>query len=200
MNLATISISPDEAEQQLREYTELPPEQRTIEDDSIAMALRAAKRGNSIIVMSEVIRAGGFFDTTNRPKLALARADAHRVSCHQTGNDIIFDTSDARWGTVNRGALVGEHSTLVRDVLPLTTDGRRIHMQSGKTVVPTIPPKHRPKGKRLGLFHILWEVEKWDPTPPVDPALVRHIRGDLWAVIAMWDLTPLERAVLAARV
>ena len=50
------------------------------------------------------------------------------------------------------------------------------------------------------MFHILWEVEQWDPTPPVDPALVRHIRGDLWAVIAMWDLTELERAVLAARI
>ena len=200
MNLATISISPDEAEAQLREYTELPYAQRTIEDDSIAMALRAAKRGNSIIVMSEVIRAGGLFETSNRPKLALARADAKTVRCIQSGNDIIFDTSGEPWGTVNRGALVGEDSSRIRDVLPLDEHGRRIYFQAGETVVPTIPPRHRPKGKRIGMFHILWEVEKWDPTPPVDPALVRHIRGDLWAVIAMWDLTPLERAVLAARI
>jgi len=34
-------------------------------------------------------------------------------------------------------------------------------------------------------------------TPPRDPALIRHIRGDLWAVLAVWDLTELERAVLA---
>ena len=200
MNLATISISPAEAEEQLREYTELPSEQRTIEDDSIAMALRAAKRGNSIIVMSEVIRAGGFFETSHRPKLALARADANRVRCHQEQRDIIFDTSDRRWGTGNRGALVGEDSVRVRDVMTTDQDGKRHFMQAGQTVVPTIPPRHRPKGKRLGMFHILWEVEQWDPTPPVDPALVRHIRGDLWAVIAMWDLTPLERAVLAARI
>lgn len=31
---------------------------------------------------------------------------------------------------------------------------------------------------------------------PVDPALLKHIGGDLYAVVATWDLTDLERAVL----
>ncbi|MGH3300400.1 MAG: hypothetical protein ACRDOK_01755 [Streptosporangiaceae bacterium] len=35
--------------------------------------------------------------------------------------------------------------------------------------------------------------------PPRDPALLRWIRGDLWAVVAQWDLTELERAVLSSR-
>jgi hypothetical protein len=34
---------------------------------------------------------------------------------------------------------------------------------------------------------------------PVDPALLRHIRGDLWAVLAVWNLTDLERYVLSQR-
>jgi hypothetical protein len=68
------------------------------------------------------------------------------------------------------------------------------------TVVPLIPPRHRPRKHRLHLFHVLWEVEAWNLAPPFDPALVRHLRGDAWSVIATWDLTSLERAVLSGRV
>ena len=34
---------------------------------------------------------------------------------------------------------------------------------------------------------------------PRDPALLRHVRGDLWAVLSVWDLTDLERMVLSQR-
>jgi hypothetical protein len=47
---------------------------------------------------------------------------------------------------------------------------------------------------------VLWEADwKVHPVPPGDPALLKHIGGDLYAVVAVWDLTPLEQAVLAAR-
>jgi hypothetical protein len=42
-------------------------------------------------------------------------------------------------------------------------------------------------------------VEEWTRVPPRDPALLRHIRGDLWVVLAVWDLTDLERLVLSQR-
>jgi hypothetical protein len=70
---------------------------------------------------------------------------------------------------------------------------------AARTVVPLIPPKLRPKPRRLRHCHILWEVEAWAPVAPRDPALLRHIRGDLWAVLAVWDLTELERMVLSQR-
>lgn len=47
-----------------------------------------------------------------------------------------------------------------------------------------------------------FEVEDWQrtPQPPgTDPALLKHVGGDLWAVLATWDLTPLEAAVLGQR-
>lgn len=101
----------------------------------------------------------------------------------------------------DRGAIVGRAHVRV----PLAPDeqgpapAERGLRMNGRTVVPTIPPDVRPRRNRLHGFHVLWEVEQWDPTPPVDPALLRHIRGELWSVVATWDLTPLERAVLAAR-
>jgi hypothetical protein len=32
----------------------------------------------------------------------------------------------------------------------------------------------------------------------VNPLLLQHIEGDLWAVLAQWDLTEIERAILGA--
>lgn len=44
------------------------------------------------------------------------------------------------------------------------------------------------------------EIEaQWRPVPPVDPFLLKHLGGTLYVVLAQWDLTPLEQAVLAGR-
>jgi len=64
--------------------------------------------------------------------------------------------------------------------------------------VPLIPVHLRPK-RGLANYHILWEAE-WRRLPPVDPLLIRRLgKGDLWVVVAAWDLTEVERAAIAAR-
>lgn len=191
MNLTTLEITSEEATAGLAEYTERLRSERTREDEAIAMAYRAAKRGHKIIMLPEVIRAGGFFDS-GHPRLAIMRADALACWVRSDGRSLIY--GDEEWCR-NNGALVGEHSVRVRSVRDETK-----WMDRRGTVVPSIPPRHRPRRNRLHLFHILWEVEAWDLTPPSDPALVRHLRGDAWSVIATWDLTELERAVLSGRV
>jgi len=64
-------------------------------------------------------------------------------------------------------------------------------------MVPPVPPGLRP-ASAIGNYHVLWEAE-WERVAPADPALLKHIGGDLYAVLAVWDLTELERAVLAGR-
>jgi hypothetical protein len=64
-------------------------------------------------------------------------------------------------------------------------------------MVPPVPPGLQPKFG-LGNYHILWEAE-WEMVAPKDPALLKHIGGDLYAVLATWDLTEIERTVLAGR-
>jgi hypothetical protein len=63
--------------------------------------------------------------------------------------------------------------------------------------VPLVPPNLRP-ARGLNRYCILFEAE-WEPVPPTDPMLLRHLHGSLYAVLAVWDLTPLERAVIAGR-
>lgn len=193
MNLATIEVPVDEARARLAEYKQALRTERNAEDEALAAAYRAAARGLPVIRLSKAIAAGGWFDN-GLPRLAVVRADATQcwvdVSWRREVGVIFADNPDA----TNRGALVAEHT--VRVPVPVPPHGR---LSRGRTVVPIIPPRLRPRPARLRLCHILWEVESWTPEAPKDPALLRHLRGDLWSVLATWDLTELERAVLAQR-
>lgn len=195
MDLTTLEMSKEEAAERLRHYEKQVQEERTVEDEAIRAGYRAAARGLPVIQLSKCIEAGGFFDT-GLPRIAICRATA--TNCWVRVNDwraheLVY--GDNEWLT-NRGALVGVHTVRVSVPSPETRVSRAWR---GKTVVPLIPPQLRPKKSRVRGFHILWEVESWTNLPPVDPALLRHIRGDLWSVVATWELTALERAVLSAR-
>ena len=197
MDLATLEITQDEARERLAEYTAAVKAERNAEDEAIAAAYRAAARGLPVISLSTAVAAGGFFDN-GLPRIAVCRADAAtcRVDWEYDRRLVFRDEQALRWRPVR--SLVGLHAVTVQAQRPPGVYHNAV--RSGTTVVPPVPPRHRPKRGRIGRFHILWEVEKWDPTPPRDPALLRHIRGDLWAVLATWDLTDVERHVLAQRV
>jgi hypothetical protein len=190
VNLTRIEIPEEEAKARLKEYEEALKQERTAEDEAMASAYRAAAKGLPIIRLSQCIQAGGFFDT-GLPRIAVMRTDAERCFVRVRHDELIYCDSDH---FDNRGALVGAHSVRV------PVEGMSSHWARASTIVPSVPPRHRPSTRwARRRFHVLWEVEEWTPVPPRDPALIRHIRGDLWAVLATWDLTELERAVLSAR-
>lgn len=199
MNLATIDVSPAEAEAKLKEYSRVVAAQRSTEDQALAQAYRAVRRGLSVIRLSEAVHTGGYFDS-GLPRIAVVRADATEcwvdVERWRSAPNVRYVFAGDR-RAVHRGALVGSNTVQVTAPGPDVTHRA---LYSGRTTVPLIPPNVRPRRPRLASCHILWEVEAWDRTPPRDPALLRHLRGDLWAVLACWDLTELERAVLSQRV
>lgn len=198
MDLATIEITKEEAEERLREYEGQITEERTVEDEAIKAGYRAAARGLPVVQLTKCIERGGYFPS-GLPRIAIVRADAKRCHVMVEGSQprLSFVFADARHAD-NRGALVGNHT--VRVTVPaIPAEEIKMRAWRGETVVPIIPPRHRPGRARIRGFHILWEVEAWANIAPRDPALLRHIRGDLWSVVATWDLTDLERAVLAAR-
>jgi hypothetical protein len=196
MNLESVQIDPAEATARLAEYEGQIAAERTAEDAAICAGYRAAARGLPVISLRAVIGAGGFHDT-GLPRLAIISAASESMFCHWDGSDLVYTERDD-WRS-NRGALVGASSVRVPvsgDDLPA---GRPGYWRAGTAMVPVIPPRFRPRRRRLRSHHILWEVDSWTRVPPQDPALLRHIRGDLWAVLATWDLTELERLVLSQR-
>jgi hypothetical protein len=190
VHLAPLDISADEAREKLAEYTAVLAGERTAEDEAIAMGYRAAARGLPIIRLSQAVAAGGYFDS-GLPRIAVIRATEKDCYARWDGNSIVYNDGVSR----NQGALVGKWTVRV----PIAEPPARRRWGGGQTIAPLIPPRYRPRWPRLKSCHLLWEVESWTPVPPRDPALLRHIRGDLWAVLAVWDLTELERYVLSQR-
>jgi hypothetical protein len=198
MDLNGLIISEEEATAKLAEYERQIAEDRTAEDRAILEAYRAAARKLPVISMKLTIAAGGFHDN-GLPRIAVINADAQTCFVHWDGDALIFSVRDDMMA--NQGALVGRSSVRVQVAEPPSQDVRRTHSawRMGSAPVPIVPPQHRPRPRRLARQHILWEVDEWTRVVPRDPALIKHIRGDLWSVRAVWELTDLEMAVLAQR-
>jgi hypothetical protein len=220
MQLSTIEMPVAEAKAALDEWADAKMRERSEEDDAIAAGYRALSEGRALISLSETIRAGGE-DAGFKPRLAVApvRADTIYLTRSRSGN-VRFSVSDnprgiwtsdicsrgvelhgifpeVRWQ--DRGSPDPEIAARYDRYERSKVDGNRWGGCCWRAMVPVVPPRFRVRGWR-GAF-VLFEAEWAEHTPPapVDPALIQHLRGDLFVVLGVWDLTPLERAVLTER-
>lgn len=161
-------------------------------DRECMRAYQLLAQGRLVIKAIESVAKAGL-GADGLPKLAVARADGvgctlalrHDGSAIMTTDDRVWyrrsNAAPSRWMDFPAGTFGGAKS--VRDRVAL---------------LPPIPLHLRPH-RGLASYHILWEAE-WTKVPPRDPYLLRRIgKADLWLVVAMWDLTEVERAALATR-
>lgn len=196
METIRVEIPRTEARHLYREYRK-HQHYSTPEDHEIRRAYQLLAQGRLIIKAVESVKAAGV-NEQGLPNLALCRADARacRWRQHWGGNaGTMFYEDDpsrtTRWNnpTAADKALVFRDWPVIRP-----THGRTEWL----ALVPPVPLHLRPK-RGLANYHILWEAE-WERIPPRDPYLLRRIgKSDLWLVVAMWDLTEVERGVLATR-
>lgn len=178
-------------------------------DTAVMRGYRELARGNRLLELSKVIalggaseheytyqqwRSGDFVDlkaTAFLPRLAATRADAR----------FVFTTGVRPEGRVIYRAddpVTERKADVITTAEDSFAEGERRAMLGGvraRAMVPIIPPPLRPPHKLAG-YHLLWEAD-WTAQAPEDPALLKHLGGDLYALLAVWDLSPLERAVLA---
>lgn len=195
MPLNVLEVEPAVAEAKLRSYRLAFRETRRVEDRQIARGFAEIKKGRQVIALSDTIRAGGL-DELGRPHLAVVRATA-KTCFLRTRVDVVTYSDVHSWAIRSGQTREIEPGTRGLSIpFPGATWGRSEY----EAIVPIIPPEHRPRIGRglakLDGFHILWEAVWTTSRAPRDPALLRHLHGDLWAVHAVWDLTDLERAVL----
>ena len=172
MNVTTITMPKAEALAAYRTYRE---HAKTNQDRAIATGYRAIARGKAIINAREAIIKAGF-DALCRPLLAIARADRQIQSCQVASREVYFRDAP-EW-----------QFTLPEDRY---TRERWIRYTAQ---VPLIPCHLRPAEKQLRNYWILWEAD-WNAAPR-DPLLLKKLSGDLYVVLAAWDLTELERAAM----
>ena len=199
MEVVTIEQAAEEAKVEWKQYCKAIRE--NIPNDaeymkyykSIKNALYYLSKGKHILDLYASMKAAGV-NEQGQPKLAICKATMREVCFQKDYSDgpMFFEKylpEGKTWEEMrNRFKIPSKvlsgtkHSTI-------------------KTIVPKVPAQFIPKNGLKG-YYILWEVEEWTPEPPVDPILLKRIRGskNLFAVMAVWNLTELERAVLRGAV
>lgn len=198
MNVPTIVVPQDQAESKYEAYRSLPGSQKTESDYVLQKVWKAAKSGSPIIDVACAFRETGL-NEIGQPKLAIARANWSTVYFHprQSPERYWIDGS----GTFSFEPRFNDR-TRVRDYAPPENtfpNDLLYKKRSIRSAVPHMPPDIRPKGRGgHGLYHILFEVDFWEDKYPVDPYLLRRVAGDLFVVLAEWELTALEAIILGS--
>jgi len=190
MHHVPVTISADAARDLWRSYKKHLHYSTPI-DREVMSAYQKLAQGKLVIKALESITTAGT-DDKGMPKLAIARADAS--ICYLT-----------RYGD---GAATMATSPLAQRRRSNTTPTMRfdfpaktfpsVGWKNAEAMVPQPPLHLRPK-RAMQNYHVLFEAE-WTKAPPSDPFLLRRLgAGDLWVVLAMWDLTDVEKAALSSR-
>lgn len=192
MKVEQLQVDPVKAYEYWRKY-QSHVHRQTPADAEIAAIYKRIAQGKTVIRALESIRTAGL-GADGCPKLAIAPA-------HMT---------TAWWRILRDSCTFGKRYPNSRDRLEVVRmdwpgieaehlrSARGRHQWAWGATVPLIPVHLRPK-RGLQNYHILWEAE-WTQRYPVDPYLLRRFGGDAWLVVAAWDLTDVERAVMSSQV
>jgi len=204
MNVATITMPPHVAREKMRACRTNMHRQVEGQYEQLLKGYEALEKGTPLIDISTIWPTVEF-DAKMRPRIAICRADRKEVefrweAYQQAG---IFSGSDAKQAGESlriRAELGRFHGRKHIWVHENQRHARDITVQ-GFAPVPMIPPDKIPAHGQRREWHILWEVEAWADRSktgraPVDPFLLKHLGGALYAVLASWDLTPLEQAIM----
>jgi len=191
MDIQTISMDKKEARKAYLEYRDAVKARRDKEDEAIARGYKELSKGKRLLNIHDVF-ANVKCDDLGRPLLAIAPAREKFIYCEANSKHGWFYWKRGRWNGRN------PYATRSQVSVPLPEDSKRREKNKYRdlvTPVPSIPPALRPL-KLTSKHFILWEVDEWGVVPG-DPMLLKHLGGALYVVLAIWDLTPLEKAVLS---
>jgi len=188
MHIDELKIDREQAAILYRKYKEHRAYQKP-HDEQIAQIYRRIAQGKTVIRALQSIRTAGVSPQEGLPRLAIARADQTLCYLHVRSPQVCFSNS-RNWWPSNRNS---RSKNIVFDwpECPPTKNW------TYEAQVPLIPIHMRPR-RGIENYHVLWEAE-WSKRYPVDPFLLRRFGEDAWLVVAAWDLTEVERAVMSAR-
>jgi len=199
------------------ESLEVPKEQVTTELENLRTGIkegyisRRQKLTRELLAVYAHLQHGGklvdipltFSKTGLRKELDLPKLGIVPVGskiCYlykkRNGSAIFSAENKSQWDVSAKGNDV--------ELPPDTFRWQNLDNDRWKTLAPIIPPRINVEiACRLipHEYHILYEVEQWNKSsPPRDPILGKMLTKNLFGVLATWDLTELERKIIAGRV
>lgn len=164
-----------------------------LEDRELLKAYRALlKAGTRLINLPTVILAGGLTEKEKLPRLACVRADSKTCYFNASYPRFEAEGSACAWREMRV-----ELPRWPTDITDTEWRKRNQYPLTARALVPQVPPHLRPDN--LKDYFILWEAE-WQRIAPVDPILLSRVNDHMYAIVAQWDLTDLERRVLENRI
>lgn len=192
MNVEKLTMDKAEAKKLYAEYR-ANSAYLTKDDQAIAAIYKRIAAGKLVIRALASITAAGL-DRDGMPKLAIARADRTKVQCELDRDAVVFRGLQGTKGRMRTSYAVADTFNCAMPGCVYVNYADRNHRRVAD--VPLIPVHLRPR-KALDKYAILWEADWY--RYPVDPYLLRRCGQDAWIVVAAWDLTAVERAVMSSR-
>jgi len=192
MKIELLKEEKESAEAKYREYLSASKTSKDAAYRDLKTVYNHVRKGKPVIDIRIALSGGGVRDNWH-PRLAIAPAIHKKIRCsYSRTGDVTFQTP---WK--NTGWRWKDHFKF-KSLLPVRPNSTPWVMDL-EAPVPVIPPIHHP-GKILLSHYILWEVDSWTPAPSRDPYLLRRLTPTLFLILAEWDLTDIEMAVMAGRV
>lgn len=197
MKLETLDESRRVALDKWREYRNAIKKSSDPQYKDLARVYNQLKNGQKVIDIFKVIQKGGLHYNFH-PKLAIAKATEKTITCqYYKSGRVVYAHNHQSWGWKALVADVDLPGCFTQIPAGIIKDSWQDQLRL-QAPVPIIPPKALPN-KLTEDYYILWEVDEWKLVPPTDPWLLKRITKTLFVVLAGWDLTELEKAVMAGR-
>ena len=162
-----------------KRYEKMAEIQRAVQENKTKM----------IISLQETFDKLDQKNSQSPPKLAISKADAFRVTFEQG----VF-CSYAKIFQIK--SLFGIKEKVGECVTKINVNVCNNYRGTAHTsAIPIIPLHIRKSLPNINELYLLWEKNDWQETDR-DPALLQHLCKDLFAVLAVWDMTELEHYVL----
>ncbi len=194
MQIPTIEMPTELAQKKLDEYRDHRMADLAEDEQIMKRSFSALAKGKKLFNLYEVMRRAGTNHLAH-PRLGIARADWEYVyfTGWEEGNGVFHGVTSYR-----------EEKNPIEcrgKVFPEEVDrwGWNGHWgQQGEELlrspVPAIPQQLKPPHALLN-YHILFEPV-WEALPGKDPILCKRISPNMFIILAAWDLTDLELAVM----
>ena len=169
-------------------------EEYASDEGGIATAYKAISEGRQLVDLARVMKDSR---PKSMPSIVVAPASLSRKSVFLRATEDGFRLSQTK-----RAAFGWSMTFPVGAYMP-----SKVEVAYRRTTVPHIPLRVRNRVENnLSNKLVFWEVDGWknlgdklEDLRVTDPALLEHVAGDLYAVLATWEFTDLELAALGGK-